>query len=714
MKCLIKILLFIIFIFLILVVLDILYPINYSNLYPKNSYILYDRHKKIVSMRLNDNGFWHFRASKAEIPTMLKKSVINFEDRYFYYHPGINPLSLIRALYLNLKGKRVGGSSISMQVAKLLNPKKRTYFNKFIEILRALQLNYHLSKDEILNIYLNNAPYGGNLIGIKAASYFYFNKEPNELSISELALLSVIPKNPNKNRLDKISNINKLKNRLIKILRDRKIISNSQFIRAREQNFKNQRFLRKNFATHFSDIAYKNKIIYSDLDLDINLKIQNILNEELKKLKNFNLNNASAILLDNKTMKVIAYIGSSDLKSKNGLIDGIRYKKNVGSTLKPFIYALAMDYDLIRPNSLLIDTQIYYKNYTPKNFNNDFLGLVSAKDSLRYSLNITAIRLNNALKNRSIYEMLYSLDLIKNKKEFYGDGIALGTLSLDLLSLTQLYSIFANEGVLYPLNFIYSINSKPVRLISKESAFLIYDILRDTPRIYLDSVWKNKIDRANFMFKTGTSANSKNLYAIGVSKEFSLGVWMGNFNQEKTNNLTGASSSALAVFKIFDYLNRVKKTTNPKMPKKIIKEKICIDPFLGGSCKKSVLDFNIIDHKLKRDCDFYKNEELFYMLKNGLILEDELKNSRCDFTNIAPIFNSLDNKTYFVDDELNLKISCLAIFGKDVYISIDDKPYFKKRNNEEFYFKFKSGIHKLECLDTYSNLTTAKFEVKKI
>lgn len=190
--------------------LNILFPLNKDLYEIKYSKIYYSDDKTPIRMKLSDDGFWRFYVENEDLPDLLKNSILNFEDRYFYKHFGVNPFSIIRAFFNNItNNSRIGASTITMQVIKIVEPKKRNYLNKIVEIFRAIQLELSYSKEEILNIYFNKAPYGGNIEGIRAASYFYFNKELKDLSISEMAILTTIPKNPNINRPDKQNSLSK-------------------------------------------------------------------------------------------------------------------------------------------------------------------------------------------------------------------------------------------------------------------------------------------------------------------------------------------------------------------------------------------------------------------------------------------------------------------------------------------------------------------------
>ena len=264
---------FTLFLVALFFVLNLAFPLKLPNLH--TSSILYDKNGLIIREKLSLKDEWLFEADV--IPPIIKKSVLHFEDRYFYYHFGINPFSIIRASFHNLASpNKIGASTITMQVARMIEPKERSYKNKIIEIFRAIQLELNYSKDEILNLYFSLAPYGGNIVGIKAASRFYFNKTLDELSLGEIALLSVVPKNPNKNRLDRSRNLNHLKDRVLTSLYKSRVIDESMYKRALNESFKPKRYEALNLAYHYSNLAFENSSKFGDItsNLDLNLQLE--------------------------------------------------------------------------------------------------------------------------------------------------------------------------------------------------------------------------------------------------------------------------------------------------------------------------------------------------------------------------------------------------------------------------------------------------------
>ena len=703
----------------IFLILDQIYPLNLDALKKDEAKILFDKNGEIINMKLSSDGIWRFH--EQSFPNSLKQCVVLFEDRYFYYHFGVNFASIFRAFFHNLRSdNRIGASTITMQVARMLEPSDRSYKNKIREIFRAFQLELHFSKDEILNLYLNLAPYGGNIEGAKAASFFYFGKELNELSYAQAALLSTIPKNPNKNRLDRVSNINALKNRVIKMLYKANLIDLSAFKRAQAEPFKNVRIRAVVNAGDYANVAFKNQISKANLDLNLQKDMLKILKDAMFSLKAKNANNAAAVVIDNKKMSVVAFIGSHDEHARDGKNSALNMKRNTGSTLKPFIYSLALDSGLITPSSQLIDTQIYINEYVPKNFSNDFLGLVSAKDALNFSLNIPVINLDLKLKDNSLYELLEKVNLVDENKEFYGSSIVLGSAEMSLIDLAHLYTIYANGGVYRPLEFAgksYKNEDKNITLISPQSAYLTAKMMSEASRSYLKNAWQYAQNTPKIAFKTGTSANSRDLYAIGVDEDYTIAVWVGNFNAEKTDKLTGLNDVSKIVFDMFKITAQRQNLEFMSEPEGIEKVPTCLDAFSYETCKKTALDDRIVGVKLQDKCESLRGEELEFLIKNGFLDKDEVKNSPCAevFKDKKPVFAYPYDGEEIVTDEnvTQIMLKCYAFLGDEIYLKVDDLNFSKIENATEKRLDLTLGEHTLKCLDQNSNQSEITIKLRR-
>ena len=703
----------------IFLILDQIYPLNLDALKKDEAKILLDKNGEIINMKLSSDGIWRFH--EQSFPNSLKQCVVLFEDRYFYYHFGVNFASIFRAFFHNLRSdNRIGASTITMQVARMLEPSDRSYKNKIREIFRAFQLELHFSKDEILNLYLNLAPYGGNIEGAKAASFFYFGKELNELSYAQAALLSTIPKNPNKNRLDRVSNINALKNRVIKMLYKANLIDLSAFKRAQAEPFKNVRIRAVVNASDYANVAFKNQISKASLDLNLQKDMLKILKDAMFSLKAKNANNAAAVVIDNKKMSVVAFIGSHDERARDGKNSALNMKRNTGSTLKPFIYSLALDSGLITPSSQLIDTQIYLNEYVPKNFSNDFLGLVSAKDALNFSLNIPVINLDLKLKDNSLYELLEKVNLVDENKEFYGSSIVLGSAEMSLIDLAHLYTIYANNGVYRPLEFAgknYKNEDKNITLISPQSAYLTAKMMSEASRSYLKNAWQYAQNTPKIAFKTGTSANSRDLYAIGVDEDYTIAVWVGNFNAEKTDKLTGLNDVSKIVFDMFKITAQRQNLEFMSEPEGIEKVPTCLDAFSYETCKKTALDDRIVGVKLQDKCESLRGEELEFLIKNGFLDKDEVKNSPCAeaYKDKKPVFAYPYDGEEIVTDEnvTQIMLKCYAFLGDEIYLKVDDLNFSKIENASEKRLDLTLGEHTLKCLDENSNQSEITIKLRR-
>ncbi len=522
------------------------------------SKILYDKNGEILSVFLNDEEQWHIKST--DIPKRLKITVINYEDRKFYSHFGVDFLALMRAFVNNFNStQRSGASTISMQTIKLWDKKDRTYFNKFNEIIQSFALENAFSKDEILKLYLSNAPYGGNLVGYEAAILFYFDKNPKDLTWAQAALLAILPNQPGLINLEKNKTklLNK-RNKLLAKLYERKLINKDIYELSLKEplpNFKP----RKNIAPHLALrlLNDDNKEIFSSIDKKIQLKIEKKAKEFSYTLQQKGIQNLAIILADTKTRKVLAYVGSQDFYDmvNLGQINGNTAKRSVGSTLKPFLYALSIDEGIIAPESILLDVPTFFSNFNPQNANKKYYGIISAREALQRSLNVPFVSL---LQDYGYEKFFYKLKTFLNFEDEnykrYGLSLILGTKELSLEDLVKLYLGLANYGELANLSFIRDENLSGVtRMFSKGSAYLTLEAMKELQRVGLENYNKEKI----ISWKTGTSYGRKDAWAIGATPKYTLGVWVGNFNGEANANLYGVSIAGDLLFEILGLLDEV-------------------------------------------------------------------------------------------------------------------------------------------------------------
>lgn len=445
-----------IFLFIIVVSLVILSEIP-DPLFPDDySTIVLDENGQYLRVFLNSKEQWIFPDDGREVPERLKTAVIHFEDKRFEKHPGIDFAAVFRALYQNIKsGERISGAStITMQVARLMKPKERTIKNKIIEMLQALRIEMKYSKDEILKLYLQHAPYGSNIIGYRTASLRYFGKEPEHLSWAEAATLAVLPNNPaNVNPLRNQQLLQEKRDKLLKSLQQEGIIDETTCKLALAEPIPEGMYPFPLSAPHLAE-ALKKSVDKNIIKTTINKEIQDratfMVKSYVERIRQLGINNAALIITETSTGEVKAYVGSQDYYDNQylGKIDGIQMRRSSGSTLKPFLYALAMDEGLIIPESRIKDIPISYGGYTPYNANHKFDGIVRADDALIRSLNAPAVNLLYQYGVGNFYDFLKNAGMTSlfRTAEEYGLSLILGGSEVSLWELSQLYRGLGNYG----------------------------------------------------------------------------------------------------------------------------------------------------------------------------------------------------------------------------------------------------------------------------
>ncbi len=439
-------------------------------LFPIGTYIPYSQlivsqEGKVLNVFLSKDDKWRMKTELEEITPELEKAFIEKEDRYFYYHLGINPLAILRAAFYNIvKGKKTSGAStITMQVARLLEPKERTYLNKTWEMFRAVQLEMMFSKKEILALYLNLVPYGGNVEGIKSASLLYFNRLPDKLSLAQITALAIIPNRPTSLALGKHNErIEKERNKWLNRFKESQAFDNQQIEDAINEPIDAKRLDAPALAPHFANHLHQQMptldIIKTTIKADIQSKVEDITYSYTRKLKGFNIHNAAVVVVDNKTRNIIAYLGSPDFKDSEhaGQVDNARAYRSPGSALKPLIYGLAFDEGVITPKSVINDLPVDFSGYSPENYNRTFNGSVSIEAALANSLNVPAVKLLDQIGVKNFIQLLKKAqfhEIIKKDKNL-GLSVALGGCGVSLVEMAGLYCAFANQGVFEPLKAI--------------------------------------------------------------------------------------------------------------------------------------------------------------------------------------------------------------------------------------------------------------------
>ena len=521
-----------------------------------------DRNGKLLRVTLSADQKFRIWTPLEEISPDLIDATLRYEDKYYARHPGVNPIALARgaADLLRFHRATTGGSTITMQLARLrFHLHTRTISGKLEQIMRALELERHYSKNQILEAYLNLAPYGRNIEGIGAASEIYFDKPATKLSRPEAIALSVIPQSPSRRALHTDRDNHSVN-----------LAQSSWYDRAgrrhRARNFRCANFARACKRSENSSrlILFRRCSrrrmgaieIVTTLDLEKQQAIERRVTDYVANNRNRGIENAAVFLVDTRTMDVLAQIGSADFYKAdiNGQVDGTRSPRSPGSTLKPFVYALALEQGLIHPLSILADAPRSFGEYNPENFDREFLGPIRAGDALARSRNVPAVELASHLAHPTLYQFLSTADVRLPKAEsFYGLALPLGGAEVSLQDLVRLYAALANNGELRPLRFTARDRiAKPKRILSPEAAFLTLEMLGNVPRPEMNCADGNH--SARVYWKTGTSHGFRDAWSIAVFDHYVLGVWVGNFDGRANPAFVGRTAAAPLLFQIIDSL----------------------------------------------------------------------------------------------------------------------------------------------------------------
>jgi penicillin-binding protein 1C len=520
-----------------------------------------DRNGKLLRITLSADQKFRIWTPLEEISPELIAATLRYEDKYYAHHPGVNPVALGRCAlnFVRFGHAIAGGSTITMQLARLrFHLHTRTISGKLEQIMRALELERHYSKNQILEAYLNLAPYGRNIEGIGAASQIYFDKPASRLTRPEAVALSVIPQRPASRALF-ADRDNHSVSAAQSNWYDRTGIDIGAQLSMREFRPRMQaerRFLAPHFVQQVLEESHGSDQSITTLNLEKQQVIERRMTDYVATNRNRGIENAAVLLVDARTMDVLAHVGSANFCNANinGQVDGTRSRRSPGSTLKPFVYALALEQGLIHPLSILADAPRSFGEYNPENFDREFLGPIRACDALARSRNVPAVELASHLAHPTLYEFLKAADVALPKPEsFYGLALPLGGAEVSLQDLVRIYAALANNGELRPLR--RSSNdpiAKGRRILSPEAAFLTLEMLGNVPRPEMNC--GDGAHSAPVYWKTGTSHGFRDAWSIAVFDHYVLGVWIGNFDGRANPAFIGRTAAAPLLFQIVDTL----------------------------------------------------------------------------------------------------------------------------------------------------------------
>lgn len=732
--------------FLLFLILNWIFPLPDKLEY---STIIEDGKGEVVNAFLTHDQQWRMKTELEEISPLLRKTIVEKEDKYFYYHPGINLLAMSRAFFMNMLHMRrtSGASTITMQVARSLEPKRRTYWNKLREMFRSLQLEWKYSKDEILQLYLNKVPYGGNIEGVKSAAILYFRKNPDHLSLAEITALSIIPNRPSSLVMGKNNDrIVEERNKWLHRWAREKVFTEKEIADALAEPLTATRGTVPHFIPH---LAWKLKkrggaeVFHTTIELNTQRKIEKLVKDYSRTLNLKNIHNAAVVVIDNSTHRVISYVGSADFKdtTDGGQVNGAASVRQPGSTLKPLLYGLCIDEGLLTPKMMITDVAVNYEGYAPENYDRKFNGFVTMEYALEHSLNIPAVKSLKALGKDKLIQKLGQCDFqqIKKDQKKLGLSMILGGCGATLEEMTGLYSIFANEGKYVPPIYTMSTPLPGKSILSPEATFMINETLSKVNRPDFPLNWESTVHLPKIAWKTGTSYGRRDAWSIGYNRRFTVGIWVGNFSGAGIPELSGANTATPLLFQVFNTIDYDDDLPWFYQPKYCDVRTVCSETGLPPTdhCTSLVTDYFVPLISPSRKCDNMQevfisaDEKISYcrscLPENGYkkklykLISPEMKdyfeenriayqaipphNPNCEkvFRDGAPLVISPSNGSEYLinrkdPEPLQLRCRVSNDVGK-VYWYINNKFFKAGEANSKQFFVPEEGPVKISCTD---------------
>ncbi len=528
-----------------------------------SSHAIYSADGELLRLTLALDDQYRLWTPLEQIPPALIDAVKMQEDRWFAFHPGFNPVSLLRgATRTYWHDNRQGGSTLTMQLARLMySLNTRTPTGKLKQVAAAVWLEARYSKHDLLEAYLNLAPYGGNVQGVGAASLIYFGKTPAQLTLPETLALAVIPQQPNvrAGKFSRSSSLDAARMRLFKRWQKKYPVSEADVQLASLPLPMRAATDLPFLAPHFTDLVVARTDLAARVTTTLDHSLQRLLERQLQQYlaqrAERGIHNAVAMLLDTRDMSVKAWVGSANYFSTSidGQVNGVLAKRSPGSTLKPFIYGLALDQGLLHPLTMLKDAPVAFGPFSPENFDGRFVGPITAQDALVRSRNIPAVWVAAQLKHPGLYQFLKSAGVAQmQSEEHYGLSLVLGGGEVTMEELVSLYAMLSNRGELKPIRYLTSDEEKSgPRLLSEEASFIVVDMLRHNARPDTDLNFSPN-QRLPIAWKTGTSWGFRDAWTVGAVGRYVLAVWVGNFDGSGNPAFVGIDTAAPLFFHIAD------------------------------------------------------------------------------------------------------------------------------------------------------------------
>ncbi|MBQ5998180.1 MAG: transglycosylase domain-containing protein [Treponema sp.] len=713
---------------------------------------VYDRNGRLLQIMPLENGLRREFVTYKQIPRDVRKIFVRSEDRRFYLHPGIDAVAVLRAAVQNwLSGKNISGAStITMQLARMVSPSgKRTLMAKFRDSINALRIESKLSKRRIFELYLNNVPFGKNTEGVASAARRFFSKNLNELTKEEICCLAVILRSPA--TYDPLINPENCASAAARLqvpgISPNALLSAASAARS---------FVYPDFFPHYINFL-KNKFpekflrqneVHLCCDLETQCFSEAALKRALEVAESSRIKNGAVFVIDVHSGEILSWIGSNNWYDRNngGQIDGVLNKFQPGSSMKPFLYALAMETEsesgkpILSPNSVLADIPREFGSqniYIPQNFNNRYNGPVLARTALSSSLNIPAVTLLEKVGVQKYIKKLSEcgFEYLDNGWD-YGFSLALGSAEVSLFSLVPAFSVFVRDGKLISLEYFNNAESKEAKQVFKsDTARIIASFLSDKKARALGFGYSQTFETLYpSIFKTGTANQFQNIVALGATKEFAVGVWMGNFNGNTVVGKTGSSLPAQTARQILDFLQS--KTGTPfsqlefPRPKEYSLQKVCA---LSGKipnafCQETVYEYvknDFADGSALEECDWHVpgKDNVCFKIKypaeyqQWLSLWGNEDSSYIDYDS-APvkILSPQDNSVYYIDYSkrtLNQIVPFEVTGGSADIIEVYDNGVLVLKKSKPFLFSLPAvqGIHSV-TIKNGKEIAGVRFTVK--
>ena len=730
------------------------------------SKVMYDGEGKLLGAQVATDGQWRFPENLV-VPDKFATAIVAFEDKRFYYHPGFDPASISRAVVQNVKEKKVvsGASTLTMQMMRMAgNNSKRTIIQKLKETILAVRSEVSYSKKEILGYYSSHAPFGGNVVGLDAASWRYFGKSSHYLSWAETATLAVLPNapaliHPGRNRTKLIDK----RNRLLKTLLENEDIDQHIYELSLEEPLPEKPLPLPRYSPHLMnqiDNSFSLGGLNTTIDLAIQEKLISIANSHHQANSQKGIENLGILVIDNYSGKVIGYVGNTNGSGHENAVDMIRAERSSGSILKPFLYASMMQEGLISPNQLLQDIPLSIDGFSPKNYNKKYSGATKASLALARSLNVPAVEMLQKYRIEKFINKLQALGMssVDKSKEYYGLSLILGGSEVRLWDLCNAYSLMAQK-----LNHYYTEKKEIVPYVTGDSVnidfevfdegviYATFDAMKKVVRPDQNGNWEDFVSAQPLAWKTGTSYGHRDAWAVGVNPNYTIGVWVGNADGEGRTEIIGSKLAGSVLFDVLYSLPNGKSWFDMPHDEQI-EMKICKgsghlasqfcdvteNKIIPSSCEWAPscpyhIKINLDPSKKYRaDLSCYSNvvdtswfvlpPSMAYYYKKQHAEYEELPpyDSNCDRGErtdvIALLYPSSHHKVYIPNGLNGDKMTPIFKASHNdpsaiLYWHIDNNFISATKDIHEIKIDSKPGIHKLTLIDSAGNTLDRTFEV---